>query len=298
MKKLLLIVLVCFFIIPTVVSAKESQEELKTYLTQMHRIVMEVEAAIRMISLNPLVSESVTGQISRSIEKFENLKSPVVFSTDHNSMLTSFKLIRDGLTFILKPNKKQESVDLVKKGADLLRKAAMNIKTRAEQEGLIPEKTTSTTSKKTSLPSQAPSMIAGTPPMPSPHIASPQIETILTTTTIKPSASISVSDTAGVSAIPAIKVDSQGGSDQPAVLAAIGEIASVKSQEDYFIVEILDNNGNSLEVDITPGQSTILKNHISANPLDITTGSSVHVLYTQKDNRNLAGFVNILGSTD
>lgn len=262
MKKILLLVLVCVFIIPTVVSAKESQEELKTYLAQMQRIVMEVEAVIRMLSLNPLVSESVAGQISKSIKKFEDLKSPAIFSKDHNSMLSSFKFIRDGLMSISNVDKKKESTVLVKKGADLLRTAAMNIKAKAEQEGLIPDKTTSAAPKR---------------PIPSP-------------------ASISVSDTTSVFAVPAVKVDSQGDPDQPAVLTAIGQIVSVKSQEDYFIVEILDNNGNKLEVDITPGQSTVLKDHISANPLDITTGSSVHVLYTQKDNRNLAGFVNIVGS--
>ncbi len=194
MRKTFPVILFCIFTLSMHLFAAESQDELKNYLSSMSRIVIEVEEAMRNLSMKILPAKNAMEQISGAIEKFELLNAPSLFLTDHNDMLSAFKSIRDGLK-LFSENEREESVRLVREGAALLKHAAISIKTNAEKQGLIPVRSKTNRGTRPILPSQTPGIIAGTSPTLSPHIASPEIKSeFMTTGAGRPSAGISLKD--------------------------------------------------------------------------------------------------------
>ncbi|MBU4312181.1 MAG: hypothetical protein KJ706_05650 [Candidatus Omnitrophica bacterium] len=174
-KKMFPVIVFCAFALSVNLFAAESQDELKKYLSDMNKIVIEVEEAMRNLSMKILPAKNAVEQISSAIEKFEVIIAPQLFSKDHAHMLSAFKTIRDGLK-LFSENEKEESVRLVREGAALLKETAMGLKTKAEQHGLIPVRPKTVEATKPILPSPTPSAIAGTGPTPSPRISSPVIE--------------------------------------------------------------------------------------------------------------------------
>jgi len=194
MKKMFPVIVFCVFALSVNLFAFESQDELKAYLSDMNKIVIEVEEAMRNLSMKILPAKNASEQISGAIEKFEVLAVPGLFSKDHSDMLSAFRTIRDGLK-LFSENEKEESVKLVREGAALLKEAAISIKTKAEKEGLIPARPKTSEAPKPILPSQTPSVIAGTSPTPSPLISSPGIEReFITTGTFQSSSEINLQD--------------------------------------------------------------------------------------------------------
>jgi len=301
MKKIFFIILISIFIIPATLSAAESEKELKTYLTEMNKIVIEVEEAMRNLSMKILPAKNATEQISGAIEKFEVLSAPSLFSADHNSMLSAFKTIRDGLK-LFSENEREESIRLVREGAALLKKAAISLKTKAEEQGLIPVRPKTGKTSRPILPSQTPTVIAGISPTSSPRISSPGIEGEFRIAGAGQS-SVEINledirDSAKIATIPRMKVDAGQGMSLPSLLTAAGEIVSIEKSKGYFILGIKDASGNISKINFNPKISSILKNNKIVDIGQITKGEYSYVLYTQTQGKNQAVFVNILKAED
>lgn len=284
--------------IAQIVFAKESQEELKAYLSDMNRIIINVEEAMRNLSMKILPAKDAAEQISASIEKFEILKPPSIFSKDHNSMLSAFKSIRDGLR-LLSGGEREESVALVKEGAAFLKNAAINMKTIAEREGLIPARPSEPT--KPILPPQTPGPIAGISPTPSPHIASPDIQSDFITQQTKTSAGIDlgdIPDTASIPRVPSSSTAPLQKTDLSAMLAAVGKIISIDAHGDYFIVGLGDDFGNKLEFGLKPERCGIMIDNKIVSINEIDKGMDSYILYSQSGDRNEAKFITILKPED
>ena len=121
MKRIFFTLLFFIFVISFSLFAKESGIELKSYLSSMNMIVIQVEEAMRNFSMKILPAENAAEQLDDAIEKFEALKPPSLFSEDHHNILSSFKDLRDGLK-LLSDGERDKSVKLIKRGADLCRR--------------------------------------------------------------------------------------------------------------------------------------------------------------------------------
>lgn len=280
MKKMLLLASVYFFVIATFVFAEESQEELKAYLSDMSKIVIEVEWAIRNLSIKIFSPKNTAEQISASIEKFQILKVPSMFSKDHNKMLSGFKNMRDGLE-LLAGGENEKSVIMVREGATFFKKAAISIKNIAEREKLIPSSPRASDSRKVILPPQASPSIVGTSPTPSPHIASPDIKSAFIARGTVSSNEVSLSG------IPA-----------PVTLIAMGEIVTIKPSRDYFVIKVKDNAGKTIEMDLKPQSCSIMEDNNIVGVSEINKGTTVYVLYSRYGKKNQATFVGILKPED
>jgi len=139
MRKIFLSALACIFIVYGALSAQENQDEPKKYLSDMNRIVIEVEEAVRNVGLKILPPRNASEQIAASIEKFKVLAPPKLFSEDHNALLSAFEYLRDGLK-LFSENQNEKASELVRKGGAVFQTAARSIKATAEREGLIPAK--------------------------------------------------------------------------------------------------------------------------------------------------------------
>lgn len=194
MRKIISVLVLCVLALSVNLFALESQDELKAYISGMNKIVIEVEMAMRNLSMNILSPKNATEQMSTAVEKFEALTAPQLFSKDHASMLSAFKTMRDGLK-LFSENEKEESRRLMKEGAALLKETAMSIKTKAVKEGLIPAQPKTGDASRPILPSQTPGVIAGTSPTSSPRISSPEVEReLITTGTSRSSSEINLQD--------------------------------------------------------------------------------------------------------
>ena len=288
MKKIFLYTLIYVLVVSVVSFAEESQDKLKKYLGDMNRIVIEVELTMRNMSLNILMPESAVGKVTSSIEKFEALVPPSVFSKDHSAFLSALKTMRDGLK-LFSEGEREKSVDLIKKGGRVFKGAAINIKTIAEKKGLIPPRPKSKQTAKPILPPQMLSVSAGPSPTLSPHIASPGIERDFITTESEGVTDIDLGDITDIASMP-----SMSGAQLPVALTIAGEIVSMKPVEDHFIVGLKDDSGNILEITLRPGVCTILKDNNIAGIDQVVKGASSYILYTKSDNKNHAALINIL----
>jgi len=286
MKKIFLVSLCFIFLSATAAISQESQDVLKKYLSDMNRIFIEVEEAMRNLSMRFLTSETAAEQIAKAIEKFEPLKSPGMFASDHENMLLAFKTIKNGLE-LLKTDK-EKAGEIARKGAALLKEAALNMKAMAEKENLIPEQPKRPETTKPILPSQTPAMIAGTSPIPSPHIASPEIDNEVMAVRTNSSKGVNIADISVSSTV----------SGAPVVLSAGGKIVSMKPQGDYFIIKIKTDHGNELEIDVRPSACNILKGNKLVSIDELKKGTAAHIVYTKNADRNQAAFINILRPED
>lgn len=139
MKKICLSMLCFVMILSPVAFAAETADEMKTYLSDMNKIVVTIEMTMRNLGGSILPVKNAIEQFAGAIEKFEALKPSLTFSKEHYSMLDSFKTIRNGLE-LLSTGDRDKANEIVKKGAALLKESAMNMKKIAEEKGLIPVK--------------------------------------------------------------------------------------------------------------------------------------------------------------
>lgn len=290
MKKISLFILFFIFILASIGLAKESEEELRTYLSDMNRIVIVVEDAMRNVSMNILPAKNAAEKISSSIEKFEVLKAPSIFLKDHNNMLTAFKFMRDGLK-LYSESEREKSVALVKEGAVFFKNAGLSIRTIAEQEGLIPVRPKPSEATKPILPpiTPAPIAIAGISPTPSPHISSPDIETGIVIGEGDLSSGINLMGTTYTTSITAASTS---------LLAVIGKIVSIDRDGDYFRVAVEEDSGEMLKFDVKQGECSIIIDNKPASIDRIDKGMDSCILYDQSTDKNQAKSITILKPED
>lgn len=300
MKKMFLLISVYFFVIATFVFAKESQEELKAYLSDMNKIAIEVEGAIRNLSIKIFSPKNTAEQISASIEKFQILKVPSIFSKAHNTMLSGFKNMRDGLELLAR-GENEKSVIMVREGATFFKKAAISIKNIAESEKLIPHSPRASDSKKAILPPQTLPSVAVASPTPSPHIASPDMESVFIANETVFSSEVNLSGIPDVATIPEISSTNIAQMEKrplPAILVAMGEIATIKPHMDYFVIKVKDNAGKMIEMDLKPQSCSIMRDNNIVGVSEINKGTAVYILYSRDGKKNQATFIGILKSKD
>ena len=300
MRKIAIIFLFFIFAVSSLLFARESEVELKTYLSDMNKIVIRVEEAIRNLSMKILPAKNVAEQMEIAIEKFEALKPPSMFSKDHQDMLSAFKDLRDGFK-LLSDRERDRSVGLVKKGAAIFKKAAISIKTTAEKEGLIPQRPISREAVKPILPSQTPSIIAGTSPTPSPHISSPGIKRESMTSAEDVSTDFSLDDISDFQVIPQVPstgISMLGQAASPIMFIATGNIASIESRGDNFVVGLNDFSGNSLSFEFDSKTSRVIKDNKAIDITALDIGKPSYVFYTKKDDVNKVVFISILKPED
>lgn len=300
MKKIFLFIFCPIFIVSSALFATESNDELKAYLSDMNKIVIEVEETMRNLSMKILPAKNAAEQISTAVEKFKTLKSPLIFSKDHDNMLLSFKIIRDGLE-LLSMAEMDKARELVMSGAALLRDSGVSVRKIAEREGLIPARPETSETTKPILPSQTTSVIAGTSPTSSPPVFSTQIERDLVIEEVKASAGIKlkdIPDSASISTIPPGKPVTGQDPQSSLMLTATGEIASIEPRGDNFVIELEDASGNTLTIELNPQLSKISKDNKIVGASEINSGDSLYILYSKHSGRNQAIFISILKPED
>lgn len=266
MKRFFFLVLFLVFFTSVVFGkdADDSDADLKMYLSDMNKVFIGIEETIRNFSIRMMPPETALKQIVEGIKKFQELKAPPLFSKDHYDMLASFELMREGFK-LLSEGKKDQSVALVRKGADLLKETALRIKATAERKGLIPVRQTSNGANKPILPPQPVSLVPGVTPTPSPHIASPDL------------GSVAIND-----------------NTRPGKLFITGKIISVESREDYLVMTLKDNSGSSVSIDVNPRQCNIMKDNNAVKADEIKEDGLCYIAYTENNKKNQAAFVLIL----
>lgn len=278
MRKISLFIFSCIFIISSAAFAQESKDRLKSYLSDMNRIVIEVEAAIRNVSMNALLAKNAIEQLAASIEKFNTLKPPSVFAADHNKMLSAFKTLKEGLK-LLSESKREKSAELVRSGAELLKDAAIGIRRTAEEQGLVAARARTVESAKPILPP-----IAGASPTVSPHIASPGVEGefIKTNNASSVNPDVTLGDMPNAVAVASIP-------DNTNVLIVEGKIISIGPS-----IELEDKPGSRLRLDFSPEASHILKDNKIVGIEDLSIGETVYIMYTQENDKKQIVFIRAL----
>lgn len=287
-----IVVLFSFFMVSGQALARESDDELKAYLSSMNKVVIEAEEAMRNFSMKILPAKNAAEQITAVIQKFEVLRAPSIFLKDHNSMLLAFKTIRDGLELLSK-EEREKSVELVRQGAALLKEAAVGIRTTAENRDLIPVRPKTFEPAKPILPSQLQSVIAGTSPTPSPNISAPVIETGVMETEQQSAAS-----GIDLESIPTSKQVIEPNANSPLMFTTAGEIMSIVPFQDHFLMEIKDASGNKLEISLDSQTTNVLKDNKTIDISQIKKGDHSYIVYTKANNANQALFINLLKPED
>lgn len=297
MKRFFLLALFLVFFIPGAAFGKdagESDAELKTYLSDMNRVFIEIEETIRNFGIKMMPPNVASKQITEGIKKFKELKAPSLFSKDHGLMLSAFESIRDGMQ-LLSEGEREKSVTLVRGGASALKEAAINIRTIAEKRSLIPPRPVD---NKPILPPQAASPILGVTPTPSPHIASPGVDDSVMVGDATSSAQMinlsGIKDAPGLPQVPASNAVVFKGENLSSPFTMTGEIVSVKPQGNSFLVTLKDNLGAAQSVDINPQQCSVIKDSKIVSADEIKKGNFCHVLYAEDGGRNQAAFMVIL----
>jgi hypothetical protein len=287
MRKLFLLTLSGIFIIYGLALAAGNQDEAKKYLSDMGKVIIDAEEAIRNVSMKILPPKDASEQIASSAEKLKLLKPPGLFSKDHYKMLMAFESLKDGLKLFSK-GENEKAKELVRKGASLLKEAAVSIKAIAEKEGLIPVKPKSAEPAKPLILTQSPSA-PGIPSIPGPNISSPEIKK--DSIVKENSASMGVN----LSSIPAVTVvPSMPPANQNMMLAIAGKVVSISSMEEHFLVMLKDDSENKIEIHVKPLMCNILKDNKKIELKDVNPGDVVYVVYTQNNNTNQALFMHVL----
>ncbi|MFH1782510.1 MAG: hypothetical protein ABH848_02715 [Candidatus Omnitrophota bacterium] len=136
-NKALIVFLLLFFLPINVFSAETIEKDPSIiYIKDIASIITEVDILIRDIQFNSIPTSEGAKRLGGHIKKLDSLSCPKDLEELHNKVRLSFKKIRLGF-LLLSKDRREVSVRLVKNGAVLLKSAALEIKRRAKEKGMI-----------------------------------------------------------------------------------------------------------------------------------------------------------------
>jgi len=172
-KKCLLLMIFVWFIMVVTVKAEDVVEQpvknegvseynvgeidssvFKEYLTQVQKIILDVQILLRGISLTQHVSSTdgmpvqntvapradykyEAGEMEKYINKWRILTYPEEIKDYHEQVLEGMNKLKTGLD-VLSPKEKDAGVSDVREGARLLKEGVLEIKKIGEETGVIP----------------------------------------------------------------------------------------------------------------------------------------------------------------
>lgn len=118
----------------------EPKEEIKKYVKDFSPILANVQMVTRNISQRFVTIDTAVTQMREYINKLGVLSPPEEIAKQHKMLLLALKKIRMGFLMLSRGNK-DESVVLVKGGAELFKASVKEIVDFAKSEGLVKENT-------------------------------------------------------------------------------------------------------------------------------------------------------------
>ena len=119
--------------------AADRKEYIANYINSINPILINVQVSSRNASQNLVSLQAVAKQMSGYIKDTKAVKAPVFMVRQHKMILLGLSKIRSGF-YILAAGDKKSSVPLVRRGAELLKAAGLEIKSMAEKEGLVKDR--------------------------------------------------------------------------------------------------------------------------------------------------------------